>query len=278
MAHENFTNPWGSSSCTTTGIVQRYYLYKASWRLRHRTGWTGASPQIGVHNKIHSSSDQEKIHSECHEQAGKVARDLDTLGRIYPPSSSNWALDWIGEVGIQTCKPGWHRHGLAIDFTRFNFSDDGRFVDMNRHWRDDRIRLRRRYLAVLAMCRKHFGVVLHGRNDPDGSHVNHIHVDRSRHAVALNKNNRTDATIVQWAGRDLAGLGTVIDGIWGSQTQTAYNTLMSKFKMTRASGGCWDFNPLSAAADMRIFMDMIGRHAFADKSAGAYTMGPPCPV
>jgi hypothetical protein len=226
-------------------------------------------------------NDGEKFHFECHEQAGKVARDMDILGRNYPPSTSNWALDWVGEVGVQACKTGWHRHGLAVDLTRFNFSDDGRFLDTNRHWRDSRIRLRRRYLAVVATCRKHFGVVLHGHNDPDPdkSHANHIHVDRSRHAVSLNKNNRTDTTIVQWAGRDLAGLGTVIDGVWGSQTQSAYTTLMSKFKMTRASGGCFDFDPLVGTADQRTFMDMIGRHAFANQSAGAYTMAtPPCPV
>jgi hypothetical protein len=48
MAHEGFPDAWGSSSCTSTGIIERHYLYKTSWELRHRTGMTGEHPQINA--------------------------------------------------------------------------------------------------------------------------------------------------------------------------------------------------------------------------------------
>lgn len=264
---------WASGSCSGS-TVSRNYLYQSSWELRHRIGWTSRSPQIGVHSGRHSES----FHSNCHQQAGRVARDMNRLGTSYPPSSSDWSLTWVGDIGVRVCKPGWHRYGLAVDLTRFSFGE-GRFVDTNRHWRDSRIRLRRRYLAVIASARKHFGTVLHGHNDPDGSHINHIHVDRGRHAVSLNKNNRTDTIIVQWAARDIAEYSSMaIDGIWGPQTQSGYDRLMSRFKLRVAYGGCYNFNPLSTPAHQRVLMDFIGRTAFANKVAGYYTAAtPPCP-
>lgn len=266
-------NAWGSSSCAGD-TIQRNYLYKSSWEIRHRVGWTGSSPRLGAHGSRHT----ERFHSNCHHQAGKVVRDVNRLGTSYPPNSSDWGVAWVGDIGVRVCKPGWHRYGLAVDLSKFKYVSN--YVDFNRHWRNGQPRyLRRRYLAVVAMCRKHFGTVLYGHNDSDGSHVNHIHIDRGRHAVSLNKNNRTDTTIVQWAARDLAGMtGMAIDGIWGSQTQSGYNKLRSRFKMTTASGGCFNIDPLSSAAEQRIFMDMIGRHAFANRNAGYYTMAtPPCP-
>jgi hypothetical protein len=151
---------------------------------------------------------------------------------------------------------------------------------MNVHATDSRVRLRKRYLAVLAMSRKHFGRVLHHHNDPDGTHKNHIHLDRSRTAVAMNWDVKDDVTIVQWACRDLAGQSLAVDGIWGPKTQSAYNTLRTRFKMTTASGGCRNLNPTSSAASQRTFMDLIGKTAMADRNAGYYTMptSPNCPV
>lgn len=267
MAHGGGKNAWASSSCSG-GTVSRDHLHREGWELRHRFGWAGAPPQIGTHGGRHS----ERFHRECHQQASQVARDLDALARDYPPFRNPWELTWVGDIGVRVCKPGWHRYGLAVDFSRFSFGS-GRFVDLNRHWRDDRIRLRRRYLAVLAMCRKRFGVVLHGHNDPDGTHVNHVHVDRSRHAVPLNRNNRTDTTLVQFAARELAEIPDMaIDGIWGAQTEMGYDELLTRFRMTTASGGSLTYNPMRYASHQRILMEMIGRHGFANRVAGHYTV------
>lgn len=262
---------WASGACSGD-TVSRDYLYRQEWELRHRTGWTGGSPAIGVHGGRHS----EQFHPNCHEQAGKVARDLDRLARSYPPFAGDWSLTWVGDIGVRVCNPGWHRYGLALDLTRFTFGDQ--FVDLNRDWRSPDIALRRRYLAVVAVCRKHFGTVLHGYNDPDGTHVNHIHVDRGRHAVALSRGNRTDTVIVQWAAREIAEYADMaIDGIWGPQTQDGYERLLSRFRMRVAYGGCLDYDPLSNAAHQRVLMELIARHAFANRVAGYYTAPtPPC--
>jgi hypothetical protein len=263
---------FSSTACQYSDIT-RDWLYKSAWKFRARTGYNSSG--YGLHPKVNSF----RMHQETHTQIGKVARDLHWLGNSYGPAGAKWSLTSFGCGGAKHCKRGYHRYGAAIDITKVSWGSD-RFVDMNVHGRDSRVRLRKRYLAVLAMSRKHFGRVLHTYNDPDGSHKNHIHLDRGRKAVAMSWNVKDDVTIVQWAARDLAGVSLSIDGIWGPKTQSAYNTLRTRFKMTTASGGCFNLNPTTSAANQRTFMDLIGKTAMADRNAGYYTMTsrPNCPV
>jgi hypothetical protein len=253
--------------------VKQNWLYKTSWQLSYTGGDVG-SPDYEVF----------WMHPELAGQAGKVARDLDWLGRSYSRSGNVWNLDWIGCAGTRACKKGYHRYSAAIDFTRIQWSNNAyQSLVVPKHSAGglNNISLfrARRYLAILAMTRKHFGNIYHVHYDTDGSHWHHIHADRGRAAVALSTSNKTDVTIVQIAARFLAGRSdVVVDGAWGPKTESGYNTLRSKFKMTTASGGCFNISPFSTAANQRIFMDIIGKTAMRDKAAGYYTLAtPPCP-
>ncbi|WP_026923472.1 hypothetical protein [Glycomyces arizonensis] len=258
MGFPSSSEAFSSSKCEMPDIT-RNWIGKREWELRYRTAFNGSG--YGVHPSVTSFT----MHEEVHDRSGRLAYALDDLGRNYPPHGTPWSLAWVGLAGAKVCKPGYHRYGAAIDFTKVAWGPD-RFVDLAVHGKDDRLRLRRRYLAVVAMCRKYFGTVLHVNNDPDGSHWNHIHADRGRQVVAFDWDFGTDVTIIQWAARDLAGMSEmVIDGIWGPQTRSGYQLLRGRFKSDSV-------DPTDSSVKGRAWLDLIARHAMADKDAGAYTL------
>jgi len=259
MTFPSSSTAFSSSACRFPDIT-RNWLWALAWKMRYRTGFNDNG------YGIHPSSTSFTMHEEAHKQAGRLARDLDALGREYARGGETWSYQWTGLAGAKVCKPGYHRYGAAIDFTKFTWSSSN-YVDTAVHG-EARLRyLRRRYLAVIATCRKHFGTVLHCNNDPDGSHWNHIHVDRGRQAVAMDWDYHTDTTIIQWAARDLAGMEELaIDGVFGRQTKMGYARLRDAF-------GAADVDPTASAANNRIWLDLIGRHGMADKDAGAFRVG-----
>lgn len=257
MGFPNSGEAFASSACAMADIT-RNWLGRQEWTMRYRTAFNGNG--YGVHPSVTSFT----MHQEVHEQCGKLVQALDDLGRNYPPAGDPWGFTWTGVAGAKVCKQGYHRYGAAIDFTKFAWGS-GRFVDLAVHGKDDRLRLRRRYLAVVATCRKYFGTVLHVHNDPDGSHWNHIHVDRGRQAVAFDWDFGTDVTIVQWAARDLAGMSDmVIDGLWGPQSRSGYELLRDRFKAASV-------DPTASSPAGRVWLDLIAMHAMGDEDAGAFT-------
>ncbi|WP_030144282.1 hypothetical protein [Glycomyces sp. NRRL B-16210] len=258
MAFPSSSTAFAQSSCALPDIT-RDWLYQSTMKMRYRTAYNGDG--YGVHPSTTSFT----MHEEAHVQAGKVILDLHLLGQNFARGGGTWSYQWTGIAGAKVCKPGYHRYGAAVDFTRFDWGSNN-FVDTAVHGKDSRLFMRRRYLAVIATFRKHFGTVLHCHNDPDGSHWNHIHADRGRTAVAANWGYQTDTTIIQWAARDLAGVKDMaIDGDFGPQTTKGFQLLRERF-------GAADVDPTKSGANLRIWLNLIGRHAMADKEAGAYTV------
>ncbi|RRR99433.1 hypothetical protein [Glycomyces terrestris] len=259
MAFPSSSKAFARSSCELPDIT-RDWLYDTSWKMRYRTAFSDTG--YGVHPSVTSFT----MHEETHTQAGRVMRDLHALGQAHARSDGPWGYQWTGVAGAKVCKPGYHRYGAAIDFTRFDWGS-GHYVDTAKHGRERRRYLRRRYLAVIAVCRKHFGTVLHCHNDPDGSHWNHIHVDRGRRAVAADWDYQTDTTIIQWAARDLAGITDMaIDGDFGPQTTRGFQALREAFGAER-------IDPTASSANYLAWLDLIARHGMADKDAGTYRAG-----
>ncbi|THV30070.1 hypothetical protein [Glycomyces paridis] len=256
MAFPSSSAAFARSSCGYPDIT-RDWLYQRDLKTRYRTAFNGDG--YGVHPSTTSFT----MHEEAHTQAGKVILDLHLLGQQYARGGGVWSYRWTGLAGAKVCKPGYHRYGAAVDFTRFDWGS-GNFVDTAVHGKDKRLYMRRRYLAVVATFRKHFGTVLHCNNDPDGSHWNHIHADRGRAAVAMDWDYQTDTTIIQWAARDLAGVKDMaIDGDFGPKTTKGYELLCERF-------GTEAIDPAVSAANGRVWLNLIGRHAMSDKAAGAY--------
>jgi hypothetical protein len=259
MPFPSSSKAFARSICELPDIT-RDWLHERVHKTRYRTAFTGEG--LGVHPNPTSFT----MHEETHAKAGLVVRDLKTLGKDYSPDGQPWAYDWTGVAGAKVCKPGYHRYGAAIDFTKFQWGR-GQYMDTAVHGKSGNLTLRRRYLAVIAICRKHFGTVLHCHHDPDGSHWNHIHVDRGRQSVAANWDYPTDTTIIQWAARDLAGMTTIrVDGDFGPQTTEAYKLLRERFATE-------DVDPTDSGASFRVWLDLIGRHGMADKEAGEFRLG-----
>lgn len=257
MTFPSSSTAFARSTCEYPDITRNWF-YDSGWKMRYRSGYDRNG--FGVHPNVTSFT----MHEEAHIQAGKVIRDLHSLGKYHGYAGVSRAYQWTGLAGAKVCKPGYHRYGAAIDFTRFDWGADC-FVDTAVHGGARRY-LRRRYLTVIATCRKHFGIVLHRHNDPDGSHWNHIHVDRGRKAVAMNWGYTTDTTIIQWAARDLAGVTDLaIDGDFGPKTTAAFKTLRSRF-------GAEDCDPTASNTNTMIWLNLIGRHGMTDQDAGTYTV------
>ncbi|NED99701.1 extensin family protein [Phytoactinopolyspora halotolerans] len=253
--------------CAGNPYVSRAWVGESGWDLRHRTGWNG---QLGVHGGRHS----EQFNATFHDRCNTWLQNLDAIARISRPSTStSWGIQWLGDIGAGVCKTGQHGTGRALDISRVQW--DGGYVDLNKHWRGPETRVvKRRYLAVVASCRRYFRNVFTAWYDTDGSHVNHVHVDdggNNSGGTNIRTGHKGDTTIVQAAARYLGvNSDIVLDGIWGPITQSAYNTLMSRFKMTTGSGGCQTYNPLSSTADMKVFLRYVIRNAIADQNAGYY--------
>ncbi|MFG3342581.1 hypothetical protein [Glycomyces sp. NPDC048151] len=256
MAFPSSSTAFARSTCELPDIT-RDWLHQDALKTRYRTAFDGDG------NGVHPNTTSFTMHEEAHAKAGLVIRDLHHLGANYARSEGPWSYQWTGLAGAKVCKPGYHRYGAAIDFTRFDWGA-GNYVDTAVHGKDKRLYLRRRYLAVIATCRKHFGIVLHCNNDPDGSHWNHIHVDRGRQAVAANWDYQTDTTIIQWAARDLAGVKDMpIDGDFGPKTKRGFELLRERF----GTGGV---DPTASGDAFRVWLTLIGRHGVADQAAGAF--------
>ncbi|GAB3234490.1 hypothetical protein GCM10027447_31640 [Glycomyces halotolerans] len=257
MGFPSSSQAFSSSACAYPDIT-RDWLYDREWKMRYRTAFNRDG--YGVHPSVNSFT----MHEIVHIRAGQLIRHLHDLGRDYSPDGEKWSYAWTGVAGAKVCKPGYHRYGAAIDFTKFSWGGD-RFVDLAVHGTSSNRTLRRRYLAGVAACRSYFGTVLHCNNDPDGSHWNHIHADRGRYVVALDWDYATDVTIIQWAARDLAGMTEmVIDGAHGPQTRAGYELLRSRF-------AAQDVDPTASSIKCRAWMDLIAKHGMSDQDAGAFT-------
>jgi hypothetical protein len=184
-------------------------------------------------------------------------RNLRYFSDAYGGSAMD-SLKWIGHAGAYVCKPGCHGRGRAFDINRVQWN--GVAVDMygGDHSSSDR-RVRRRYLAVDACCRKHFKYTLDGWYNAD--HRNHIHVDTHTTPV-LSKSSVADTVFVQAVCNNFNFAGLTIDGSWGTATQDAWRDLNDAW----GYGGCDPFTDEVAYGDWCHF---VMAHGFADAPASA---------
>lgn len=165
-------------------------------------------------------------------------------------------LRWIGHVGAYYCKEGCHGRGRAIDLNRIQWN--GVAVNMygGDHNSSDR-KVRRRYLAVDASCRRFFKYTLDGWYNAD--HRNHIHADNHT-APILSRSSVSDTGFVQAVCNNFSGAGLNVDGSWGSATQNAWQDL----------NDAWGYNgcdPFANEVSYAEWCNFVMAHGFADASA-----------
>lgn len=238
----------------SAATVSRNYIYNTSWDLRHRTGWNGL---YGVHGGQHN----ENFNSTFHVQVGYGFAGLNG----YSVSSGPGTIDWIGDVGVKVCKPGCHSTGRAMDVTAVRLGST--VYDLNVIWRSTQsLANRRKYLAIWAALRRDCTTVLTAQYNT--AHENHIHVDIDDDTTPppIRTNVPTDTKLIQHTCNLINGASLAVDGIWGSQTNAAYLSLLYNLKLHCTS-------PTTNYYDMRALVQLICRTAIANKTAGFY-VGP----
>jgi hypothetical protein len=168
------------------------------------------------------------------------------------------AVDFIGHAGAFVCKPGCHGRGLAFDINRIQWRAVACDMFGGDHAAGDR-RVRRRYLAVDASCRKFFKYTLDGWYN--AQHTNHIHVDAHTRPV-FDKRSTSDAGFIQAVCNNLDGAGLTVDGSWGPRTQRAWDAINAAWGFN----GC---NPFANEVATAEWCNFVMAHAFADEGASA---------
>jgi hypothetical protein len=118
-----------------------------------------------------------------------------------------------------------HNNGRGFDLSRIYTGSTRRFIARHDIWRNwtgsDLTTARRHYWATAASAHHHFRNVLTYLYNAD--HDNHIHIDNLVSGTgnsSFDSSSRAQVLHVQACCRYLWGLGTAIDGVWGSQTSS----------------------------------------------------------
>lgn len=151
-------------------------------------------------------------------------RDLRSL------SSSYGSISYVVSAGFYVDKAGQHGAGTAMDLDHVRWSNGNVTSPLDQHHASGTAALRKRYLATEAVCRRRFRYVLDGWYNAD--HRDHIHADFGGMPVRVLKDSEADTKFVQGTCNNFRGSGLVIDGIWGPNTQSAFNGLKSALGVT----------------------------------------------
>lgn len=151
------------------------------------------------------------------------------------------ALECVTSAGAFVDKPGQHGRGKAFDL-------DGLFWENISLIATEQETKTALYLAVQALCNRHFGVVL-GFNY-NRAHQDHLHFDLGRSVRFRTVQSVT--YFVQEAVNALYGESIAVDGEWGSQTSGALTRVRNRLGV----------GPLSNADNWRAFLLKIAVDAF----------------
>lgn len=129
-------------------------------------------------------------------------------------------MDRIVTAGLFVDKPGQHGLGQAIDVDQVRWANGAVTPYWREHASGNRTTVRR-YLALDAVCRRHFRWVLDGRYNAD--HEDHLHLDFGGGTVLLDRTSRSETVFVQQVLNAHQGARLAVDGAWGPATQRAFD-------------------------------------------------------
>ena len=186
----------------------------------------------------------------------------------YSSTYGSLTIDWIGHVGTyRSTGCTWHRHYRGWDISRIQWTN-GTSLDICNGAHNGNLTTRRRYLAVDAILRKYFADVYDGYTN--SAHATHFHIDDGCGMGPLNTSRSSHTKFIQKVCNDFNGTSLVVDGIWGSNTEAAYQSLLGVLCMK-----CID--PKTSTGAYQTFLSYIAKHGFKNKSAGYYKYGcTPC--
>lgn len=128
-------------------------------------------------------------------------------------------MNRIITAGAYVNKPLEHGKGMAFDLDQVRWAN-GAVTPYAREHASPDLRTRRRYLAVDAVCRRHFHWVLDGGFSPE--HADHLHLDTAGGALVCDREAHSDTAFIQQVVNAFQGGRLAVDGAWGPATQRAF--------------------------------------------------------
>ena len=176
-------------------------------------------------------------------------RELKAASRMY---GGVQYIRSIGFYNVDRVSVG-HNTGRAMDLAGIRWTGGQIFSATDHHWERPEVYLRRRYLAVDAICRCWLRSTLDGWYN--AAHHNHIHGDDLALPVRLVKSSRADTVFIQSScNHFLRNTLIAVDGAWGPRTEGAYRKLRSAL---RVAG-----DPTSNSDVYRQFLRNLAKYGF----------------
>lgn len=197
-----------------------------------RTSTGGCGSTAGSSARCESS-----FKSTCDSWMNRLEAESDTHGG---PNYNT--VQSLAHIGMYVCKAGCHGQGKAMDIRRIVWNGVDCCPGGGDHSSSNRT-VRRRYLAVDAVCRMYFKDVLDGwytlaNCADDNSHQNHIHVAShfTTNNIVLDKDSCPDTLFIQAVCNNFDGAGLSVDGNWGPATDNAWDHINNVWDW--GGGGC----------------------------------------
>ena len=215
----------------------------------HYWRWTdGTAGQRTAHRTFASTG-------PFHQRLLVWRRDLDDLARRFGGLTG---MDRIVTAGTFVDKPGQHGLGQAFDLDQVRWANGAITPYWREHASGDR-RVVRRYLALDAVCRRHFRWVLNGHYN--AAHADHLHLDFGGGPVGLDRTSRSETVFVQQVLNQHQGAGLAIDGQWGGRTQAAFDESCRRLGVAGS--------PLTSRDAWRYWLFRSASCGFADRAFAA---------
>lgn len=187
------------------------------------------------------------------------AKELDAcfkeLGRKFKPRLGDLQIVVSGGVGREGTGSSMHHQNKAFDLDGLVFQD-AHLIST------DFPSEPHLYLAVEAVLRKHFGVVL--AYDYNKAHEDHFHIDNSR-SPGFRRDTRSHSIFVQNLLTFVYDLPVIRDGVWGDETDDAHRRLRKRLGLEGFSKkeNWLKFCDLSVEHALKRLVTPPPRHVFA---------------
>ncbi len=195
-------------------------------------------------------------------------RHLRYLSEKYGDVTGYDTLNYLVLAGAYVCRHdgcvSMHNYGRAVDLDRVAWSNGVVSDPYYQHHASSYRRVRRRYLALDAVCRRYFRYVLDGYYN--GAHADHIHMDDSALPAVCHKESRSDTVFVQKCCNDFMGYSLPVDGVWGPTTDRAFADARSRLKIVS--------DPHTLEWAWRAWCSRAAAHGFRNAGFGALPFSP----
>jgi hypothetical protein len=210
----------------------------------HYWRWTDGTAGSRSEQRTFASTHQ------LHERLVVWVRDLRSLAETH---GGLRGMQRIVSAGAYVNKPGQHGLGQAFDLDEVQWANGSISPYRHHHAARDRAVVRR-YLALDAVCRRHFRWVLDAGYN--AAHRDHLHLDFAGGAPRCDRASQSDTAFVQLACNAHLGARLRVDGVWGRATQEAFAESLRRL----AVGG----DPHVSSADWRSWLGRAAACGFAN--------------